>query len=488
MAAGEGSAVTLRIGAHPQAAGPSPLERELLEKLEGIVGPRFVEADAPCADWRRLFHGKALAVVQPSDTRQVAACVGACAAHGARVVPLGGNTGLCGGATPIGREVVISLARLNRLRDVDPVDMSLIAEAGVTLDAARAAAADCGVLLPISLASGGSAQIGGVVSTNAGGNSTLRFGNMREQVLGLEVVLADGRVWNGLRRLRKDNTGLPLRQLFIGAEGTLGIVTAACLRLVSAPRSREVALVVVPSVEAAVGLLDIARRADEAGLHAFEYMSGEALRMVVSMLPGGSAPFPAGAAGYVLMELTGPRHGPEVREVLEAVLAESQEIGLVSNALMARSESQRAGLWRLRELQSEAQARAGANVKNDISVPISRIPAFVADARRACLELVPGVRVVEFGHLGDGNIHFNLVQPEGADPAAFLARADALMAAVNEAARAHGGSFSAEHGVGQLKVRMLEAWRGEVEMDLMRRVKAALDPAGTFNPGKILLF
>ncbi len=453
--------------------------------LAGIVGPNFVEFDVSCTDWRGIFTGTALARVRPADTAQVAACVAACAAAGVAVVPVGGNTGLCGAATPRGGEVVLALDRLSRIRDLDPASATMVAEAGVTLQAARAAAAAVGLDLPVSLASGGSAQIGGLVSTNAGGNATLRYGNMREQVLGLEVVLADGRVWQGLRRLRKDNTGLALRQLFVGAEGTLGVVTAACLRLVPTPAAHEVALAALPNVAACVALLTHVRQAEEAGLHAFEYLSGAALRMAVAQVPACADPFAQAHPAYVLIELAGA-DGPALRERLEALLAAALSEGCVLDAVVAASEAQRAALWRLREVQAEAQAHAGANVKNDVSVPIAAIPAFVADATRACAALVPGVRVVPFGHVGDGNVHFNLVAPEGTDAAGFQAQGEALMEAVSEVARGLEGSFSAEHGVGQLKCALLEAWRGGVELEMMRRVKDALDPDGVFNPGKVL--
>jgi FAD/FMN-containing dehydrogenase len=453
----------------------------LVNQLAAIVGPRHVAADVMCTDWRGLFSGRALAVVSPASTAEVAACVAACAAAGVPVVPLGGNTGLCGGATPRGGEVVIGLSRLNCVRALDPTDLVMVAEAGVTLEVARAAATAEGLALPVSLASGGTAQIGGLVATNAGGNSTLRYGNMREQVLGLEVVLADGQVWDGLRRLRKDNTGLALRQLFVGAEGTLGIITAACLRLVPAPAGREVALAAVPDAAAAVALLGRLRQADEAGLHAFEYLSGAALRMAVAEVPGCTDPFATAWPAYALVELAGPGG----RALLQEGLAQAMADGVVQDAVIAASESQRAALWRLRESQTEAQTRAGANIKNDIAVPIARIPAFLDQATRACMGLVEGVRVVPFGHLGDGNIHFNLVAPESGDPGLFTAKAGVLMAAVSDVAHALEGSFSAEHGIGQAKIGLLAQWRGGVELDLMRRVKAALDPAGLFNPGKL---
>jgi FAD/FMN-containing dehydrogenase len=456
---------------------------QVLERLCGIVGDgqvlRGADAAPFCTDWRGLFSGKALAVVRPADAAQVAACVAACASAGVGVVAQGGNTGLCGGATPHDGEVVLSLGRLNRVRDVDATDLVMEVEAGVTLQAARLAAAEAGLELPLGIASEGSAQIGGVLATNAGGTATLRHGTARDLALGLEVVLADGRIWNGLRRLRKDNTGYALTKLFVGSEGTLGIITAACLRLVPAARTREVAFAAVASPDAALGLLGKLRRADEAALAAFEYISGAALRLGLAQIEGVSDPLAAPAAHYVLVEVSSPRQEAPLRAELEAVLAEALEAGLVEDAVLAASEAQRAGLWRLRETLTEAQQRAGATVKNDISVPIARLPAFLREAGAVCAALAPGAVVAPFGHFGDGNIHFNLMVRDAS-------QAEALMHAVGEVARGLGGSFSAEHGVGQLKRELLAEWRGGVELDLFRAIKGALDPFGVLNPTKLL--
>jgi FAD/FMN-containing dehydrogenase len=465
-------------------------EEKLLAALAAAIGPAHVltgaEADAYRHDWRGIMEGAALAVLRPGDTEEVAACVRLCAEAGIAIVPQGGNTGLCGGATPADGEIVLSLARLNRVRDVDATDMTVIAEAGVTLHAAREAASAAGMDLPLSISSAGSAQIGGILATNAGGSLTLRHGNARALVLGLEVVLADGSIWNGLRRLRKDNTGYALAPLFVGSEGTLGIITAACLRLVPASAAVEVAFAAVPTPEAALALLGQLRRADESALTAFEYISGHAFRMLLAQIEGTTDPLPTPYPHYVLAECSATRAGPATREMLEAALAAAMEAGFVTDAVIAGSDSQRATLWRLREEQAEAQRRAGENIKNDISVPISAIPAFLRLAEAACAALMPGLRIVPFGHLGDGNIHFNVVAPAAGDAAAFESRADAIMHAVSEVARGLGGSFSAEHGIGQLKTGLLAEWRGGVELDLMRRLKAALDPAGVLNPGKVL--
>jgi FAD/FMN-containing dehydrogenase len=464
-----------------------------LATLRAIVGAAGLLTDphdtAPfLQDWRRLYQGRALAVVRPADTAALADVVRCCDAAGIGMVPQGGNTSMVGGATPSedGRQIVISLARMNRVREVDPVDFSLSVEAGVTLKAAQDAAEASGCLLPLSIAAEGSAQIGGVLATNAGGNTTVRYGNARDLVLGLEVVLPDGQIWNGLRRLRKDNTGYCLRQLFVGAEGTLGIITAAVLKLVPRPREVEVALCGLPSPEAALALFTRLQRADPAALVAFEYMSGAGMGFVLRHIPGVSLPFAAPAPHYALIELATPREAAGLRSVLEEALTAAMEAQHVLDAVIAESGAQRAALWRLREEHAEAQAREGASVKNDVSVPVSRTPELIRRATAACEALLPGIRAVPFGHLGDGNIHFNLEQPPGADPEAFLARSHEIMDAVAEVVRALDGSFSAEHGIGRLKPYMLPLWRGGAELELMRRIKHALDPRGLMNPGKVL--
>jgi FAD/FMN-containing dehydrogenase len=465
----------------------------LLGRLRQRLGPSGIltetaDTDPYCQDWRRLYHGRTPAVLRPANTAEVADAMRLCAEYRVPIVPMGGNTSMVGGAAVAedGSQIVLSLSRMNRVREIDPVDMTMEIEAGVTLKAAQIAAQEADCLLPLSISSEGSAQIGGVLATNAGGNNTVRYGNARDLVLGLEVVLPGGEVWNGLRRLHKDNTGYCLRQLFVGSEGTLGIITAGVLKLFPRPREIEVALCAVVSPEGALQLFQACQQHDAAAIQAFEYMSGAGMALVERFIPDTRPPLSTPVAHYVLVELATPRQGAGLRGALEELLAAAMQKGIVVDAVIAESGLQRAAIWKLREEHSEAQKRAGASVKNDISVPVSRVPELIRRAAEACERLVPGIRCVPFGHLGDGNIHFNVVQPEGADGAAFLARDHELMDAVNEIVRDLGGSFSAEHGIGRLKPYMMPDWRGGAELELMRRIKAALDPAGLLNPGKML--
>jgi FAD/FMN-containing dehydrogenase len=466
---------------------------ELIDALRVRLGARGVLTDpadtAPyCEDWRRLYHGRTPGVLRPATVAEVAEAVRLCAESGVPIVPQGGNTSMVGGAavSEDGSQVILSLSRMHRVRAIDATDMTMEIEAGVTLKAAQDAATDADCLLPLSISSEGSAQIGGVLATNAGGNNTVRYGNARDLVLGLEVVLPDGQVWNGLRRLHKDNTGYCLRQLFVGSEGTLGIITAAVLKLYPRPREIAVALCAVASPKAALDLFNGLQQHDAAAIQAYEYMSRAGIDLVLRYIPGAALPIATPAEHYALIELATPREGAGLRASLEEVLAAAMEAGIVLDAVIAESGAQRAALWKLREEHSEAQKLAGASIKNDVSVPVSKVPELIRRATEICERLVPGIRCAPFGHLGDGNIHVNLVQPEAADPAAFLARDHELMDAVNEVVRALDGSFSAEHGIGRLKPYMMPEWRGGPELELMRRIKAALDPQGILNPGKLL--
>ena len=464
---------------------------ELLGAFERVLGEHGVltgtDTDPYCRDWRDLYQGATSAVVRPANTTELAETVRICVERGLAMVPQGGNTSMVGGAVPSedGRQVVVSLARMNRVREIDPDDMTMVIEAGAPWKAAQDAAAEHACLLPLSIASEGTAQVGGILSTNAGGNNTLRYGNARDLVLGIEAVLPDGQVLNALRRLRKDNTGYSLRHLLVGAEGTLGFITAAALKLVPRPLDAAVALCAVASPEAATALFRHAQRHDAAAIQAFEYMSGVGMDFVLRHIPNASLPLSSPAAHYVLIELATTREGANIRDSLQHVLEHALEAGLLEDAAVAESEAQRQAIWKLREEHAEAQKREGASIKNDVSVPVSRVAELIARASETCLALIPDLRPVPFGHLGDGNIHFNLEQPEGWEAAAFLAQSDAIMHAVNDVVRDLGGSFSAEHGVGRLKTGMMPEWRGGVELETMRRIKAALDPHGLMNPGKL---
>ena len=472
---------------------PDPtLPPALLHALTQLLGPRGLltaaEDIAPhLADWRNLYRGATPCVIRPGSTEELAHAVTLCAEAQVAMVPQGGNTSMVGGATPdeSGRQVVVSLARLNRIRAVDPVDMTMTTEAGVVLKAAQNAAAEAGCLFPLSLGAEGSATIGGVLSTNAGGNTTVRYGNARELMLGLEAVLPDGGIWHGLRRLRKDNTGYALRHLFVGAEGTLGFITAASLKMF--PRARDTALgfCAVADEDAALSLFRRFRDRDDSAVRAFEYMSGQGVDFCVRHIEGIALPLGHRADHYVLVDLASCRPDAGLRDMAEAVLTEAMEAGLVLDAVLAESDAQAARIWRIREEHPEAQKREGASVKNDVSVPVSRVPDLIRRSSEALRTLIPGSRPVPFGHIGDGNIHMNLEQPEGMDAAAFLARSHDIMDCVNAIVRDLDGSFSAEHGIGRLKTDMMESWRGGVELGAMRAIKDALDPHGLMNPGKV---
>lgn len=466
---------------------------ELIRVLTAVVGAPQVFVDSSSmepylTDWRGRYTGNALAVVKPADTQQVAAVVRACFDAGVAIVPQGGNTGLCGGATPLneGSSVVINLSRMNRIRHVDAANSAVIAEAGCTLRAVQDVAAAVNRLFPLSLASEGSCLIGGNLSTNAGGVHVLRYGTMRDLVLGLEVILPDGRVWDGLRALRKDNTGYDLKQLFIGAEGTLGIVTAAVLKLFPRPRARATAWIAVPGPDAAVALLGRLRDSCGDRVSAFEIVGRSALQLVLRHLPGARQPLPGDYDWTVLLELTDTLELAALDGMLEDVIGAAFGSGLVLDAAVAASVAQAESLWALRENISEAQKIEGISIKHDISVPVSRIPEFLARAHVVLTKVWPDVRIVAFGHIGDGNLHYNLSKPDALDNTDFIARTAEVNRIVHDLVAELGGSISAEHGLGQLKRVENMRYKSDVELDLMRAVKRVFDPRGLMNPGKVI--
>jgi len=439
-------------------------------------------------DFRGLFRGRTRLVVLPRSTADVATVLSICNEAGVGVVPHAGNTSYCGGATPdaSGEQIVLALKCMNRVREIDAANFSLIAEAGCVLADVQRAAAQAGRLFPLSLGAEGSCQIGGNLSTNAGGLGALRYGVARELVLGLEVVLPDGRILDGLKSLRKDNTGYDLRHLFLGAEGTLGVIAAASLRLFPAPRTVATAFVAVPDVAAAVGLLGRLREATGDAITSFELLPRFGLELAVRHISGVRDPLERPRDWYVLCEIASAREDPGLRTALEESLAAAMEDGAVLDAVLAESGAQREALWRLRESIPEAQRREGASIKHDVSVPVAQLPGFVDRATAAVLALVPDGRMMVYGHVGDGNLHFNVSQPEDARPEDFLVRTDAIADAVYAQVRAFRGSISAEHGIGQLKRRELARYKGAVDLDVMRALKCALDPRGIMNPGKVL--
>jgi FAD/FMN-containing dehydrogenase len=464
----------------------------VLERIAAIVGPRGVvapaDAEALTRDERGLYAGAAALVVRPGSTAECAAVVRACFEAGLGVVPQGGNTSYCGGATPFDaeRQVLLSMARLNRIREVDSVGFTLTAEAGVVLAAAQAAARESGLWLPLSMGSEGSAQLGGNLSTNAGGLAVLHYGMARDLVLGLEVVLPNGDVLSELKGLRKDNTGYDVKQLFVGAEGTLGVITAAVLKLFPEPRSRQTAWLAVSSLEAACRLLGRARRLSADEVTAAEYVSRASLELVLAHVEGARDPLETPHAHYVLLELASADDDIALHAKLERILVTGLEAGEVEDGVIAASDAQRAAIWGLRERVPEAERRAGGAVKHDVSVRIASLPVFAATAA-AEIGRIAEHRLSVFGHIGDGNLHFNVLPPRGVALEAFRARAEqALTRCVLDTAVGLGGSFSAEHGVGVLKTEELERYESPEALAVMRAVKAALDPKGIMNPGKVL--
>ena len=466
----------------------APLIRTLADLLGADqVLTSAADMSAYLADWRGRYRGAATCVVRPASTAAVAAVVRACAEAAMPIVPQGGNTGLCGAATPAGdgHAVVVSLTRLNRVRQIDTANNTMTVEAGCVLATLQAAAAQAGRLFPLSLAAEGSCQIGGNLSTNAGGVQVLRYGNARDLTLGLEVVLASGEIWDGLRGLRKDNTGYDLKHLFIGAEGTLGIITAAVLKLFPLPRANATAWLAIASPAAAVRLLADLQARFASTLTACELVSDVALGLVRQHIPG---PHPALSASpwHLLIELSAGGDEGELREALGALLAEALASGTISDAVLAQSGEQARRLWAMRENIGEAQRIDGLSIKHDVSVPISRIPEFVERADQALTEAFPGLRIVAFGHIGDGNLHYNQSQAAAGLNAAFLAAQPIVNRIVHDLVDELGGSISAEHGIGQLKRDELLRHKSPVEIEMMRAIKRVLDPQGLMNPGKVL--
>ena len=466
------------------------LDPALLARFAAIVGDKYAitDPDAQAAylvELRGLYQGHTPVVLRPSSVDEVSQILKLANDTATPVVPQGGNTGLVGGQIPLNNEVVLSLNRLDRVREVDPTSNTLTCEAGVTLQRAREAAAAVDRLYPQVLPSEGTCTIGGNLSTNAGGTAAIAHGIARSHALGLEVVLADGRVLNNLNKLKKDNTGYDLKNLFIGAEGTLGIITAAVLRLVPRPRSVETAFAGVPSPEAALELLGIATERTGGLVTSFEIMTRAGIELVLQYGAGTRDPLATAHPWYVLIEMSSQQRDG-FREVMEDVLAQGMERGLVTDAVIADSIEQGKALWRLRELFSEVQRHAGGSIKEDISVPVNAVPAFIREANAAVAALIPGARPLPFGHLGDGNIHYNVSQPIGADKAAFLKRWGEVNDVVFAVVKKYGGSISAEHGIGLLKRDLLPSVKDPVALELMRGIKHLLDPKGILNPGKVL--
>lgn len=464
----------------------------IINAFRDIVGRAGLIDDAVAMkaymeDIRGYARGRVGLVVMPRSTEEVADVVKLCARSGLGIIPQGGNTGLCGGAiTDDPGVVAVNLKRMHRIFPPDSSTCTMIVEAGAVLEAVQTAAREAGFSFPLSLGSQGSCQIGGNAATNAGGHSVIRYGSTRALILGVEVVLADGRVWNGLRVLPKDNTGYDLKDLFLGAEGTLGIITRLVLRLVPGPHRTETALVAVPDLSAAITLLGTTRALTAGLVSAFEYMTARAVALGAKHVPGVRNPFGSEHEHLVLIEVDRPTALPDVVMLLEPILAEAMENGLVADAIIAASEAQRASLWRIREAIVEGIRGEGGSIAHDISLPLGSLEGFLAAANKRVEEVAPGVRPVYFGHLGDGNIHYNLCGPAGGDSSAFKARREEINMIVFDITHNAGGSFSAEHGIGRLRIGEMARYKNKVELDLMRAVKDAVDPHDVMNPGAVL--
>jgi len=477
--------------------GRRPVSADVMDRIAALVGPKGLVTDAGdmapyLVDQRNAYHGATPMVVRPASTAEVAAVVALCNETGTPIVPQGGNTGLCGAATPHsdGSELLISLTRMNRIREIDALNFTLTAEAGVILADIQKAAEEADRLFPLSLGAEGSCMIGGNISTNAGGVGVLKYGNTRDLVLGLEVVLPDGRVWNGLNALRKDNTGYDLKQMFIGAEGTLGVITAAVLKLFPEPAASETVFMAVPELNDVMELLADARAASGDCVTAFELVPRLGLELVLKHFDDTRAPVETVTPWYVLMQWSAGEGAGDaanaLRQALESFLEGRFEAGVISDAALAASEAQVQDLWKLREVLPESQTREGGSIKHDVSVPVSQVATFITRASAMLEKHMPGIRVFPFGHVGDGNIHFNVTQPVGMTKADFHKHWEEINRLVHDLTMEMNGSFSAEHGIGRLKRGELARYGSDVKLDLMRRIKAAMDPDGLMNPGKVL--
>lgn len=467
---------------------------DLIARFSAITGEAHaLRADADIAPYlvegRGLYKGKTSVVLKPGSTQEVSDILKLASETKTPIVPVSGGTGLVGGQTPrdTGTDIVVSLERMNRIRDVDPVANVIAVDGGCILQDVHVAAEKVDRLFPLSLGSEGSCRVAGNLSTNAGGTAVLAYGNMRHLCLGLEVVLPTGEIWDGMRRLKKDNTGYDLRDLFIGAEGTLGIITGAVLKLFPRPLGHQVGFAGLSSTEDALKLFELASRLCGTALTGFELMARVGMEFTVKHTPGARDPLEGSHNWYVLLDISSSDSEETAERMMQAVLEKAFEDGLIEDATIAASEAQAKAIWHMRESMSEAQKPEGGSIKHDVSVPVSSIPAFLAEADAAVLDMVPGARICAFGHMGDGNIHYNISQPVGADKQAFLDLWHDMNKRVHAIVLSYGGSISAEHGIGQLKRDELASIRSDIEMDLMRRVKRSFDPANIMNPGKVVV-
>jgi len=471
----------------------SALSSDLLDRFAAIVGEKHAVRDAAeiaphLVENRGLYHGASPLLLKPGSVEEVSAILKLASETGAAIVPQTGNTGLVGGQTPRegGSDIILSLERMNRVRDIDPVGNTMIVDGGCILADVHKAAAEHGRMFPLSLGSEGSCRIAGNLSTNAGGTAVLAYGNMRQLCLGLEVVLPTGEIWNGLRRLKKDNTGYDLRDLFIGAEGTLGVITGAVLKLFPQPLGHQVAFAGLQSVDDALTLFKNASSLCGTALTGFELMPRLGVEFTTRHIPGVRDPLETAHPWYVLIDISTSDSAETAERMMSALLEQGYEAGLIQDATIASSEAQQKAIWHMRESMSDAQKPEGGSIKHDVSVPVAQIPQFMQEAAAGVMAALAGARICAFGHMGDGNIHYNISQPVGADKAEFIGRWREINKIVHGLVLQHGGSISAEHGIGQLKRDELASIRSDIEMDLMRRIKTAFDPAGIMNPGKVL--